>query len=961
MSRHGVLWFLILAGFPVTERDGGLSCCVAQTAGDGAGNESIWLEAEHFSGIEGYCWPMGDEARGMQVTNGHWGLSGPGWAAEWNQGGESGFMSVAAGAGESRAVLTRRIEVPRTGQYQLWVRYSDWREQSEKFDVVVQQDGRPDQRRTFGGATRVDDDNEMKLYWGWAFAWDMATVDLISDSAVILLEANQVQPVPRQIDVLVLTSDVNFHPLTKERPDEASRRLLEQIQQNGMDDWPPLARRNLWRELDGSSAPESDPEPGDWHPPAAWQPRTFHDRGFLYLWNVSHVDPLTSWLGDDPKRVRFPYNIIDADTRKEFETLFGGKDEVPIFSDPRIVPTFHTVGGGVFATEPGQGKVKPLGEAFARWLDQNPDRCWATMMNYHPGEKVGPPGVELFRKYRDRYVGSIAGESLGYFYPDAEEMKKATASARTRRQLVAAFEPLSLARNAAKYREIYDRDLDENPFAEVISCHSVGSMAFAPLCYHWGATTVGYESAASTSSLLGLRLACQRGAARQYGGMYATYRSCNFGDASTIFSKESSFSSPKNILDNYYSVYSGAGMTWYKFDLWYQYMAGSSMFYHEQGFDEFWKPGGTTAAGNKPVQLSPKGKLVERFLRITRQHPDRGAPVTPVAFLLDYAHGWEPASFWPNSFVNWQHQPDRFLHSDHEQMLEQWLWAACFPIVAESEKPITAVSEVFVPGIFGDIFDCIFADPDLKRWPEIDRYPVVIAVGDLEISDAEARRLRDYVEQGGTLVISAGQIPESAGRQLGMPSSAEASQRASSCRWHWQAGAPIEMDCPVFEYHPIPCGDSGSGEVWNPLATTGDGNCFCAFRDIGGGRLVALSVPRGLTVSGSLHPAAVRILAQLTRSQLPIEVDGDVEWLLNRTAGSWLLTLINPAGQAKPQQGITPTDYRQNREIVIKSLFPLHAVSDWLSPEETFSVDGSEARRMEITVPAGSVRILEIQ
>ena len=40
------------------------------------------------------------------------------------------------------------------------------------------------------------------------------------------------------------------------------------------------------------------------------------------------------------------------------------------------------------------------------------------MMNYHPGAPIGEQGVALFEKYRDRYVGSIAGESLGYFYPD---------------------------------------------------------------------------------------------------------------------------------------------------------------------------------------------------------------------------------------------------------------------------------------------------------------------------------------------------------------------------------------------------------------------------------------------------------------------------------------------------------------------------------------------------------------
>ena len=46
-------------------------------------------------------------------------------------------------------------------------------------------------------------------------------------------------------------------------------------------------------------------------------------------------------------------------------------------------------------------------------------------------------------------------------------------------------------------------------------------------------------------------------------------------------------------------------MTWYKFDIWYQFMAVSGIFYHEQGFDEFWKPGGPTRPGRTAVTPPP--------------------------------------------------------------------------------------------------------------------------------------------------------------------------------------------------------------------------------------------------------------------------------------------------------------------------------------------------------------------
>ncbi len=122
--------------------------CVGMPAADEP--ESIWLEAEHLEGIEGHCWPLGDETRQMTNTHGHWGLSGPGWAAEWNQGGESGFLSIAAGPDETAAVATHEFRVPRSAQYQVWVRYADWREQTEKFEIALSQSGSLPQRLQFG-------------------------------------------------------------------------------------------------------------------------------------------------------------------------------------------------------------------------------------------------------------------------------------------------------------------------------------------------------------------------------------------------------------------------------------------------------------------------------------------------------------------------------------------------------------------------------------------------------------------------------------------------------------------------------------------------------------------------------------------------------------------------------------------------------------------------------------------
>lgn len=894
--------------------------------------ETLWLEAEDFAGISGSCWPMGQPE--MKRTTGNWGLSGPGWAAEWTQGGESGFLSIATGPGDDRAEVTQTVQVPASGTYHLWVRYADWREQSERFEVILEQVGQQEQTLTFGERARVEEDNEMKLYWGWAFAWDSGEVRLEKGPVTVRLCSTFPEAVPRQVDVLVLTTSSVYHPRLKERPRNVTWELLDTYRPGLPVDLEPLARQL----------------PDFTRLPEAWHLRTFQDRGFLYLWNVGDPVPLDSWLSGDPARLKVPYSIRDADVRAEIEAKYAGRDdEIPIFSDPRIVPVFHGVGPAAFRTDPVTGDLDPQGLAFARWLDTHPDRLWGTMMNYAPDTPVGEAGIKAFGQYRNRYVGAIAGESLSYAYPEPERMKAATATAATRRELVEAFTPLTLESNKAKYRAVYGRDLDANPFEDVISCLSVENIAFAPLLSQWGCRTLGYESSAMTSSLLSMRWAFMRGIARQGGHTTCTYRSCNFGDASTIFSNTQSYHSPQAILDNYYSVYSGAGMTWYKMDIWYQYMAGSSMFYHEQGFDEFWKPGGTAAAGIQEAQLSPKGKLVDRFLRVTAREPNRGDPITPVAFLVDYAHGWEPAPFWPNSFGDWHKQPDRFRRGDHERMLNEYFWSAFHPIGPESEKPMTGTNEVYVPGVFGDIFDVIFAYPDTERWRTIDTYPVVIAAGEIELTRAEGQRLARYVEQGGTLLVADEHLTGPGLAELRLPIAGET---AEADGYYWLTD-PALQPSPLFRYRSIRVPEGG-----RVLAATASGDCFCASEDRGQGRLIYLSAPYGLSVGRQALPVIPRLIAHLSRGLMPVEVTGEVEWLVNRTLRGFAVTLLNPAGQAKPQQGITATDYGQSRAVTITAHAPVTTARDWLLPDDPLKVlDG----RVECEVPAGGVRIIALE
>jgi len=283
-------------------------------------------------------------------------------------------------------------------------------------------------------------------------------------------------------------------------------------------------------------------------------------------------------------------------------------------------------------------------------------------------------------------------------------------------------------------------------------------------------------------------------------------------------------------------------------------------------------------------------------------------------------------------------------------MLEQFFWTAWHPIGPESEKPMTGTNEVNVPGVFGDIFDVIFAYPDAAKWRTIDTYPVVIVAGDIELTAAEGQRLAQYVANGGTLLVCDAHLtgPGLAALNL-LPGGAPA--ETAGYRW---LGRPEVHPSQLYRYREL----SPGTEPFRPLATTPDGKCFCAAVDRGAGRIVQLALPRGLGVDRAAHPVVARLFAHLSRGLLPVEVDGEVEWLVSRSQSGWLVTLLNPAGQQKPQQGITATNYRENRTVTVRARVPVSSARDRLLPTDPLTVTAGQIR---LTVPAGGVRILELK
>jgi hypothetical protein len=389
-------------------------------------------------------------------------------------------------------------------------------------------------------------------------------------------------------------------------------------------------------------------------------------------------------------------------------------------------------------------------------------------------------------------------------------------------------------------------------------------------------------------------------------------------------------------------------MTWYKFDIWYQYMAGSSMFYHEQGFDEFWAPAGGSTP-QKEIQLSPKGRLVSDFLDITRRHPDRGTPYTPIAFLVDLAHGWDPNNYAPTAFGQEVTENEKVLkYGMHERQMKEWFHLAYYPYPVMESQINSGVNQNFIPGAMGDVFDVLATATDPQKASILDTYPVVVLNGDIELSAAWGQALSRYVNNGGTILVSAGTLSGPGVAALNLPKT-DASRESDGFTW---AMSNKSYDSQRFTYAPITGGQ--------PLATAKDGGVLAAAFTQGKGKLVYLSVPRGLGLNARAMPALSLLLLHLRAGQMPIEVSGDVEWFVNRTQNGWIVTLLNPAGADKPQQGFVVTNFEAIRPATISTRLPVKSAREWFTNADANTTAANGSTSVSVTVPAGGVRIIEL-
>ena len=298
--------------------------------------------------------------------------------------------------------------------------------------------------------------------------------------------------------------------------------------------------------------------------------------------------------------------------------------------------------------------------------------------------------------------------------------------------------------------------------------------------------------------------------------------------------------------------------------------------------------------------LSPVGRVQQSAKSWTLQHGQPGVMLTPVAIMVDFFSGWSfPRHLYSrNVYRVWGNLP--YESGDY---LTDGVLDLLYPGYQDSSY-FHDESGFLSPTPYGDIADALMSDA--PGWL-LDRYAVVVVAGDL-LGGAEIRdKLVEYVERGGHLVITAGNLQKLPGI---LGTGGESS---------FAAGQAVSMgDQNIVEDHPF---DAVELELPREAAilSQASGKPLVAEVPRGKGRITVLASPfgvsrdkavRGAVTSGIDQPLAkpypllkhVRLtLDRILRGQMLFDAGKDLSLIVCRRAPrDYVVGISNNSWEEKP-------------------------------------------------------------
>ncbi|MBM4070042.1 MAG: hypothetical protein FJ271_13980 [Planctomycetes bacterium] len=879
---------------------------------DGRPSIHVWFEPEWFEGVKGSFgyWS------GPPKATGSWGIAGPGISAEWSQGGESEWNSMGAAAEETKARCHRDFIVPRTGEYTIWVRYVDHRHKTEPFRVLVEQSGKNVINGERGVKPVVPANDEYQLFWGFSFGWGSVRGKLEKGPARLILAIDRPGQAWRQLDAVLITDDAKFMPHGREKPAFAYQTAMRLQPEDGAN----------WR---GNGKGIK----------SAWVRPKVAGRDFS-MWTGIDTD-LKWWAKQNVDGLKL-YDIYfqfspPADIRDKFHKELAGKKDIPIMSWPGLLPGLYL--GGTPDFSPGT----PL----RKWFERTKTPFYI-MTNYASGNydaKNGPATyAALAGPLADQFLGFIHGEAVGTGGVSLPH----TALGKTRREHVDAVAKSIRKQQAESWSKIFKTQVPDSWITKSISCLSVDSIALAHLFHDMGCKIVGYEEDA-TNVHVPMRIAFERGAARQYGGSWINYASGNFGDACNYFTQKPVVErGAPSWFHSKYAVTDGVSICWYRKLYYINYLSGAAAIYWEQSLGNQWMIPGP---GTHPVQLSPFGRATEDFQAFVSRLPDRGEPCTPIGVLLSYGHAYERVN-------NYCKMLNVFTEDKNDLELRELFNVLWHPVEVLEGQPASPDVQSMPSGTYGNIFDMLVDRPE--RSGAIFNYPIIWAAGDTKLDGKWHGAIDDYVRRGGTLVINvaaAGPMPD---KLLGAKVTGK---KIIAETWMTEDGK--QQAATPFEVADVNL-DKARALAW---AVVGDKKTPLITRHaVGAGAVIMTLVPHLVGHDERAHPSLPYLMNGLTKDLLPVEVrladgsrpKGEIMYQVNKTKRGYLVALFNQRGIDKTQNGIARVDRRQFVDVVVRTRLPVAAAKEQTEPRDLAITRDNNVAEVRVRVHTGDLQVVDL-
>jgi hypothetical protein len=653
------------------------------------------------------------------------------------------------------------------------------------------------------------------------------------------------------------------------------------------------------------------------------------------MWTGVGTDPKW-WSAQKRDRLALPELLWQfapaADIRDAFHEQFPSPKGTPLVSSPLLLPGFY------LGEAPDLSPASPL----RHWLERTRTPFFI-LTNYATPNYTPQAGAATYAAL----TGRLAAQFLGYIHGEAvgsAGVGQATRPlGRTRAEHLAAYARQLRADQSAAWSRTYKTAVPEEHWSRGIPCLSVDSTALAHFFHDMGSAVVGYEED-STNYHVPMRIAFQRGAARQYGGAWINYASGNFGDACNYFTQEPQVPrGAKNWFANKYAVTDGVTACWYRKLYYLNYLSGASAVYWEQNLNnQYIQPG----PGTHPVQLSPFGRATQEFMDFVGRLPDRGEPYTPIAILLSHAHGYEPVNYSCKMLHHFgQDRADLELR---ELFNVQW-----YPAAVVEGQPAAPDVQSMPGGVHGDLFDILVDRPARAR--AIFDYPVIWAAGDVDLGGNWAALLDEYAHKGGTFVVNieaARRLPPAllGVRPTGKTVVAE--------EWRPEGGRPHEAV--PFEVARVRL------EGAKVLAWAGKEMPLLTRHSMGAGAVIVSLVPRMLGQDERAHPALPLLLNGLTAGLLPVEVcradgrplRGEILWQVNRTKDGWLVLLVSTRGVDKTPSGVARVDRRAVTDVHVRYCGALKSAMEYTGPRNLPVRKDADAAVIPVRVHPGDVQVV---